>query len=41
MPQKMLRSEAFGRLGLPVEGGETVEVEDTYALSLDWADGFL
>jgi hypothetical protein len=41
MPQKMLNSEAFGRLGLAVEGGETVEGEDTYAFSFDWEDGFL
>jgi len=30
IPQKMLNSDAFGRLGFPVEGGETVEIEDTY-----------
>jgi hypothetical protein len=35
MPQKMLGSEAFGRLGLPLEVGETVEGEDTYAVSFD------
>jgi hypothetical protein len=33
MPQKMLSSEAFGRLGLRGERGETVEAGDTYVLS--------